>query len=141
MLATNYARRFETRVLYSDMDALRHVNNGSTGRYLEEGRAELNVHVFGVDHIIDPPDGAQLLFVNVTVEYMRQAYYPGTAEIATAVSRIGTSSFTFVQAAFQNGECFALAEAVLVKARHGVSNPLTDAERKGLEAQGFAGAL
>ena len=32
-------------------------------------------------------------------------------------------------------------EAVLVKARHGVSNPLTDAERKGLEAQGFAGAL
>lgn len=34
-----YPMRFITRILYSDMDAFRHLNNGATGRYLEEGRS------------------------------------------------------------------------------------------------------
>ena len=129
LIAENYPVRFDTRVLYSDMDAFRHLNNGATGRYFEEARATLNIRVFGVDCMIDPPDGLQLLFASINLDFLEQAYYPGQVEICTAITKIGNSSFTQAQAAFQNGRCFALAQAAMVKARYGRPEPLTEAER------------
>ncbi|MBV9841915.1 MAG: acyl-CoA thioesterase [Sphingomonadaceae bacterium] len=114
------------------MDAFRHLNNGATGRYLEEGRADLNMRVFGVECMIDPPGGLQLLFATTTVDYVRQAHYPGTAEIASGVVRIGGSSYVIAQAAFQDGRCFALAEAVMVKAIAGRPSSLREQERDAL---------
>ena len=128
-IADRYPLRFTTRILYSDMDAFRHLNNGATGRYFEEGRAELNMRVFGVDCMIDPPGGLRMLFATVTVDYVRQAHYPGEAEIATSVTRIGGSSYVVAQAAFQDGQCLALAEAVMVKAIDGRPTLLGDTER------------
>ncbi len=124
-----YPIRFEQRILYSDMDGFRHLNNGATGRYFEEGRATMNVQLFGVDCMIDPPPGQQILFANVTIDFVRQAHYPGMVEIATGASRVGGSSYILAQAAFQHGECFALAEAVMVKAMHGRPIPLSESER------------
>jgi acyl-CoA thioester hydrolase len=129
-----YPLTIETRVLFSDMDSFRHVNNGATGRYLEEGRADLNMRVFGQECMIDPPEGMQLLFATVTVDYLLQAYYPGSVTVATGLKSVGRSSFVLAQAAFQNGECFALAEAVMVKAMDKRPAALTDVERAGLEA-------
>jgi acyl-CoA thioester hydrolase len=111
------------------MDGFRHLNNGATGRYFEEGRATFNMQVFGVECMIDPPPGRQILFANVTVDFVRQAHYPGSVEVATGCSRVGNSSYVLSQAAFQNGECFALAEAVMVKASHSRPEPLNEAER------------
>lgn len=139
-LPCNYKRRIGARILYSDMDAFRHLNNGATGRYLEEGRADLNMQVFGATHMVDPPDGWQLLFAKVTIDYLRQAHYPGTLEVASAVGRIGRSSYVIAQAAFQDGHCIALAEAVLVKARRGLSEALSAAERVVLEELRTVGA-
>lgn len=130
----SYPLRIDTRVLYADMDAFRHVNNGATGRYLEEGRADLNMRVFGTECMIDPPEGMQLLFATVTVDYLLQAYYPGQVTIASGLKSLGRSSYVIAQAAFQNGACFALAEAVMVKAMDGRPAPLTDTEREGLSA-------
>lgn len=129
LIADTYPIRFETRILYADMDGFRHLNNGATGRYFEEGRATFNMRVFGVGCMIDPPPGHQLLFANVTIDFVRQAHYPGSVEIATGCSRIGNSSYVLSQAAFQNGECFALADAVMVKAHDGRPTPLNEAER------------
>jgi acyl-CoA thioester hydrolase len=128
-----YPLRFETRILYSDMDGFRHLNNGATGRYLEEGRAAFNIRVFGVGVLIDPVPGEQLLFANVNIDFVRQAHYPGSVEIGTGVARIGTSSYILGQAAFQNGECFAVCEAVMVKARDGRPTPLDAQERAVIE--------
>jgi acyl-CoA thioester hydrolase len=130
--ADTYPLRFTTRILYSDMDAFRHLNNGATGRYFEEGRADLNMRVFGVACMIDPPGGLQLLFATTTVDYVRQAHYPGDVEIATGIVRIGGSSYVIAQATFQNGQCFALAEAVMVKAIDGRPASLTGAERSAI---------
>src|SRR5437764_1817097 len=110
-----YPLRFDLRILYADMDAFRHLNNGATGRYFEDGRASFNIEVFGPACMIDPPPGRQLLFANVVIDFVRQAHYPGRVEIATGCSRLGNSSYVLSQAAFQNGECFALADAVMVK--------------------------
>jgi acyl-CoA thioester hydrolase len=129
LVAETYPIRFEQRILYSDMDGFRHLNNGATGRYFEEGRATFNMRVFGVGCMIDPPPGLQILFANVTIDFVRQAHYPGTVEIATGASRVGHSSYVLAQAAFQNGECFALAEAVMVKAIDGRPMPLGEEER------------
>jgi len=128
-----YPLRFRTRILYADMDAFRHLNNGATGRYLEEGRAAVNMTVFGTQCMIDPQDGLQLLFATVTVDYVRQAHYPGEVEIGSGISRIGGSSYVIAQAAFQDGTCFALGEAVMVKALDGKPAPLTPAEREGMQ--------
>jgi len=133
LLVDSYPLRFGTRILYSDMDAFRHLNNGATGRYLEEGRADLNIRVFGVECMIDPPGGLQLLFATVTIDYVRQAHYPGEVEVCTGVARVGGSSYVLAQAAFQKGECFALAEAVMVKAIEGKPTRLSDAERAAIE--------
>jgi acyl-CoA thioester hydrolase len=129
LVLANYPVRFTTRVLYSDMDAFRHVNNGATGRYFEEARASLSIRVFGVESLINPPEGLIVLFAGTVMDYLAQAYYPGEVEIGSAITKIGTSSFTQAQAAFQGGKCFALAQAAMVKSLHGKAEPLTEAER------------
>lgn len=134
LAAETYPLRFTTRVLYSDMDGFRHLNNGATGRYFEEGRAHLNMQIFGVECMIDPPGGLQLLFATVTVDYVRQGYYPGSVDILTGIVKAGSSSYVVAQAAFQNGECFALAEAVMVKAIDGTPARLTDQERQTMQS-------
>lgn len=138
LVAAHYARQFDTRILYSDMDAFRHLNNGAIGRYFEEGRADLNMQIFGVGQLVDPPEGRQLLFANVTIDYLRPARYPGIATIATGVTTLGNSSYVIAQAAFQNGDCFALAQSVMVKAYHGRAEPLSDAEREAIDRLRFA---
>lgn len=134
LVVDTYPLRFTTRVLYSDMDAFRHLNNGATGRFLEEGRADLNMRIFGVECMIDPPGGLQLLFATVTVDYIKQGYYPGAVDILSGIVKVGGSSYVVGQAAFQNGECFALAEAVMVKAIDGKPARLTDQEREPMQS-------
>jgi acyl-CoA thioester hydrolase len=119
------------------MDAFRHLNNGATGRYFEEGRATLNIRIFGVDCMINPPDGLQLLFASTTTDYLLQAYYPGKVEICTGIAKIGNSSYAVAQAAFQNGKCFALSQAAMVKARHGRPELLSETERAAMRKLHF----
>ena len=132
-VAANYPLLFRTRVLYSDMDGFRHLNNGATGRYFEEGRAAINILVFGEQCMIDPQDGLQLLFATTTCDFLQQAYYPGEVEIGSGISRLGGSSYVIAQAAFQKGQCFAMAEAVMVKAIDGRPAQLTAEERAGMD--------
>jgi acyl-CoA thioester hydrolase len=131
--AATYPHHFEQRVVYSDMDSFRHLNNGAVTRYVEEGRASLNIAIFGVSAFIDPPEGLQLLFASVTVDYLAQAHYPGTVTICSGISKIGRTSWVPVHAAFQDGVCFALAGGVMVKARNGTPEPLTERERAAME--------
>ncbi len=137
-LAERYPLRFFTRVLYADMDGFRHLNNGATGRYLEEGRASLNIILFGREQMIDPPAGRQLLLAGFAIDFIAQAHYPGDVEIGTAIARIGNSSYKVVQAAFQNGRCFALGEGTMVKAIGGRPAALDDTERAAMALHLFA---
>ncbi len=133
----NYPSRFGYRTLFSDMDANRHLNNGTIGRILEEGRSDLHHSVFKRL----PGSGAtgrpMLLLATITIEYLREGRYPGTVEVATGVTRVGTSSFGLAQAAFQDGACVAVADCILVKTAAGRPTPLTAAERDLLEGLAF----
>ena len=85
------------------------------------------------DLMIDPPGGLQLLFATVTIDFIKQAHYPGTVEIATGLTRIGSSSYIIAQAAFQHDVFFALSEAVMVKAVDGRPAALVQEEKLRME--------
>jgi acyl-CoA thioester hydrolase len=126
--------------VYSDMDANRHLNNGTFGRLFEEGRADLHHRVFAGLAAPATTGGPTVLLATITMEFLREGRYPGSMEIATAVTRVGHSSFGLAQAAFQEGTCVALADCVMVKAARdpGVGPvPLTQTEREALAKLAF----
>ena len=135
--AGSYPVRFAYRTLYSDMDPNRHLNNGAFGRLFEEGRADLH------HRIMDLPaaNGLILLLATITVEFLREGQYPGSVEVASAVRRVGVSSYVLAQAAFQGGACIALADCVMVKASRDGPVPLTGSERELLAGLAFRGTL
>ena len=136
----NYPVRFAYRTLYSDMDPNRHLNNGAFGRLFEEGRADLHHRVMDVP----AADGLILLLATITVEFLREGRYPGLVEVASAVLRVGSSSYVLAQAAFQDAACVALAECVMVKASRSLGVgpvPLTDIERELLAGVAFRGTV
>lgn len=132
----SYSVRFAYRTLYSDIDTNAHLNNGAYGRLFEEGRVELHRRVFGA---LDVP-GLTMMLATITIEFLAEARYPGSIQVASAVTRIGGSSFTLGQAAYQDGTCVALADCVMVKAAAGQPVPLTETERERLAGLAFTGA-
>jgi acyl-CoA thioester hydrolase len=128
----SYPLRFETRALYSDVDANRHVNNVAFARWFEEGRAQLNEHVAGPGALLDPPPGVQFLLVSLRLDYRAQVSYPSTVTVATAVGRVGGASYVIEHALFHQDRCAALGESVVVRARDGRPVRLTDTERAAL---------
>jgi acyl-CoA thioester hydrolase len=137
----SYPVRFAYRTLFSDMDTNRHLNNVAFGRLFEEGRVELHRRVFGTP-VMDaaPPPGLTMMLATITIEFIAEARYPGSVEVASAVTRIGSSSFTVGQAVYQGGACVALADCVMVKATAGRPAPLSEDERERLGGLTFAGA-
>jgi acyl-CoA thioester hydrolase len=132
--AGHYPMRFAYRTLFSDMDANRHLNNGTFGRLFEEGRAHLTHRAFGA-----AAGGLSFLLATITIEFLSEARYPGSVEVASAVTRVGGSSYTLAQAAYQDGKCAALADCVMVKSAAGRPVPLTGAERELLNGLAFSG--
>jgi acyl-CoA thioester hydrolase len=136
--AGNYPVRFTYRTLYSDMDPNRHLNNGAFGRLFEEGRSDLHHRVVGMSGG-PAANGLILLLATITMEFLREGRYPGSVEVASAVLRVGGSSYVLAQAAFQDQACIALADCVMVKASPGGPVPLTGTERDLLAGLAFRG--
>ena len=133
----NYPVRFAYRTLYGDLDPNGHLNNGAFGRLFEEGRADLHHRVMD----IPAANGLILLLATITIEFLREGQYPGSVEVASAVLRVGGSSYVLAQAAFQDGACVALADCVIVKASRDGPVPLTETERELLAGLAFRGTL
>jgi acyl-CoA thioester hydrolase len=115
----NYPLRFQTRALYSDVDANRHVNNVAYARWFEEGRAQLNERVAGAGTLLNPPPGVQFLLVSIHIEYLNQVPYPSTVTVAAAVGRVSAASYVIAHALFHDGRCAALGDSVVIRARDG----------------------
>ena len=135
----NYPVRFLYRTLFGDMDTNRHLNNGAFGRLFEEGRADLHHRLAGLSIGTAADNGLILMLATITMEFLREGRYPGSVEIASAVTRVGGSSYVLAQAAFQDQECIALAECVMVKASRAGPLPLTGTERELMSGLAFRG--
>jgi acyl-CoA thioester hydrolase len=69
---------------------------------------------------VTTPEGDRILIAHQSIDYLREATYPGSLDIGIGVLRIGRSSFRYGMAMFQDGACVSVSEAVLVYAQaHG----------------------
>jgi acyl-CoA thioester hydrolase len=97
-------------IRYGDLDRQNHVNNAVFSTFLETGRVlVLREPVYG----LVVPD-TEYILVRVVIDFRGEMRWPGTTEIGTAISRIGTSSLTFAQAVFVGQKCTASAESTVV---------------------------
>jgi acyl-CoA thioester hydrolase len=97
-------------IRYGDLDPQGHVNNTVFATYFETGR----VMVLRAPRNLLNPTGATSVLARLDIHFLREMHWPGEVTIATATTRIGRSSYTFLQAIFHEGQCAATADATMV---------------------------
>lgn len=95
---------------YGDTDLNGHVNNAAFLTYLESGR---------ITFLMDPeaglvPPGFGFAIVRLVMDFRAEMRWRADVMVGTAISRVGRTSFTLVQALFQDDACTGTAESVLV---------------------------
>jgi acyl-CoA thioester hydrolase len=106
---------------WSDPDMLGHVNHARALALLEDARLAM------------ANGGSGLIIARLEVDYLRQLYYRVGERllVQTAVTRLGTKSFTVRQELLQDDQAAIRAVAVMVAFDFDAdaSRPLTDEER------------
>ena len=128
------AFRHETRIRFSDTDAMGHVNNARFLTYLEDARIALFRHFLAQGA---PIAEAGVIVARHEVDYVRPLLLrEEPIEVAVWVSAVGRSSFTLHYAIAQDGEQAARAASVMVSYDYaaGASRPLDDLQRTALSA-------
>ena len=66
------------------------------------------------------------MIASLKLDFLRELTWPGQVDIGTGLRKIGNSSITLYQQLFQQGECAATAETVIVQvdAATGKGKPL-----------------
>lgn len=95
-----------------DTDSLGHVNNTSLPLWFETSRNP-------VYKIFNPtmeltPNVWNLIMVHTEFDYLDQIYYGFEVEIRTYIEKIGNTSFTVYQEAWQKGKLRGTGRAILV---------------------------
>jgi len=115
------------KLRYADTDRQGHVNNAAFATFLETGRVEV---------LYNPEfdllaEGASFVIASLKLDFLNEIRWPGQVEIGTGLSKIGNSSIKMYQQLFQNGQCVATAETVIVQVDNhtGRSAPLTGQAR------------
>ena len=109
---------------WSDPYSLGHVNHARALSLIEDARLAMAEGA---------PGDRGLILARLEVDYLRQLYYRVGERLVvrTAVTRLGTKSFTVRQELVQDDEVAIRSDAVMVAFDFEVdaSRPLTDAER------------
>jgi len=112
-------------IRYSDLDPNGHVNNGAINAFFEDGRV-----CFRNERMLRLGDNFLTGFalVKFSVEYLAPLFFPGSVEIGTMVTRIGSTSYNLGQGIFDGEICVATAEVVTVffDPKNNKSQKLTD---------------
>jgi acyl-CoA thioester hydrolase len=115
----------EVDVRFNDMDVNRHVNNVSLSNFVEEGRVRFH-RASGYHAAIA---GLGSMVASVAIEYVGQAFYPGTLHLHAGASHIGHTSYTLELLITQEGRAVVFARSVMVCTRDGKPHPIPDAFR------------
>jgi len=106
----DYPHRAADTIRFADLDPQGHVNNAVFATYFETGRVAM---FRNPDLGIGVPDGTFIL-VRAEIDFLRELRWPGTVEIGTALAEFGRTSFTVVQAIFNDGACAATGRFTMV---------------------------
>jgi acyl-CoA thioester hydrolase len=97
-------------IRFGDLDPQGHVNNTVFATFFETGRVML---LRAPGNELNWP-GTTSVLAQLDINFLKEMHWPGTVEIGTATTRIGRSSYTFLQAIFHEGECAGTADATMV---------------------------
>ena len=106
---------------FQDMDINGHLNNVAFAALFESGRVLLNWSLRAQG---ERPDNERVMVAAVEINYLAEGNFPDPVEIATGIGRIGTSSWTIVQAMFQSGRAIATCDTVVVCRTDNQAKPL-----------------
>jgi acyl-CoA thioester hydrolase len=118
---------------YADVDPLWHINNVAIAQYYEEARVSALTQVLGGERI-PTARGERILIAHQSIDYLREASYPGSLEIGVGVLRLGNSSYTLGMGMFQGGLCVSVSDAVMVYADAQGPARIPDAYRERIHA-------
>jgi len=118
------------KVRYSDTDRQGHVNNSVFSTFLETGRVEVLYNA----NLPILAERSSFVIASLKLEFLKEITWPGQVDIGTGILKIGNSSITVLQRLFQNEECVAKAETIIVQVDDETrrSSPLTEAARQTL---------
>ena len=117
----SYPVCIELQTRFQDMDINGHLNKVAFAALFESGRVLLNRDVRPLD---ERPANERTMVAAVEINYLAEGNFPDPVQIATGIGRLGTSSWTIVQAMFQNGGCIATCDTVVVCRTDGQAKPL-----------------
>ena len=121
LVAASYPVAIELQTRFQDMDISGHLNTVAFAALFESGRVLLNRDVRPLD---ERPANERTMVAAVEINYLAEGNFPDPVQIATGIGRLGTSSWTIVQAMFQNGGCIATCDTVVVCRTDGQAKPL-----------------
>ena len=120
------AQIFKSRIDWSDLDLLGHVNNIAFSRYIQAARVEYCGRV-GLD--VYPGMTTGPILAASRVQFTAQLYFPGNVRILTRIKKTGGTSIVLEHALFDDkGTLCAFAEDVVVRFdfKAGTKIPLGD---------------
>ncbi len=109
------------KIRYGDTDRQGHVNNAVFSTFLETGRVEL---LFAAELPL-MSESNSFVIASLNLQLLAEINWPGKVDIGTGVLDIGNSSIRLFQGVFQEGQCVATAETVIVQ----VSNTTRRSDR------------
>lgn len=117
---------------FTDTDALGHINNTRLPVWFELARNDI-FKIFTPD--LDPKKW-QLILAKIELDFVGELFYGAEVEIKTYLERIGKSSFTVGQEAWQDGRLGTQGKAILVHYDFNTkaSQPITGELREALQA-------
>jgi len=128
-----YATSLTLDTRFGDMDVNGHLNNVAFARLFEETRVRFLR--FGSGAPVGKKAPSSVVVGHVAIDYLAEGNYPAPVTLTLAIGRIGSSSFTVAMAAFQEGQCIALCDSVLVHRDPETGpSPIPPALRERLEA-------
>lgn len=95
---------------FADLDPLGHINNVAMAGIFENARVHFH-HLLG-RHPADM--GVRWMVAAVDLKYVAEAHFPYDITVSSGIGHIGNSSWTLFSAAFQQGECVATCDTVMV---------------------------
>ena len=90
-----YRHRMPAQLRFSDVDTFGHVNNSVYFSLFDMGKTQYFIDVVG-EHVFDD---ISIVVAHITADFLAPVFYPDEIAIETAVTRLGTKSFTLVQRA------------------------------------------
>lgn len=87
-----------------------HINNAAIVSMFETGRTLFHRHLSQHPREM----GVRWLVAAVSANFVQEMHFPTPVEVAVGFGGFGRTSWTLLQAAFQDGECCATCETVIV---------------------------